>query len=407
MQRNYKLFIFSLFLLNLFWWISAVEAQYGIPQLVKYILSISSLCIIIYYKLINPSKPVPGGLIYAAIIFFVIWSIFLFLSASVNFRNFQYVQRIFGQPHFIIPYIIPVFLLFSRFDIEFFSDYFHYCFLLLIPAILIELYIVLTGVSRFNWGEQILRISIFDLGSYFLLLTAQLSKKKYVFTIALFYSLLMIFLLAQFGRRGSFIEYVLILSYMIIMRLRSPVLNRNDRFLLYFAGLFMIVILMTYGHLASSSYIFERGLSKDAFEASRGTVFESFFLDFNTTSDFIFGRGLEGTVLRSTFTGTEADYIENGFLILMLKGGILYLIPFLLILFRAIFLGIYKSNNDLVKALAYLLLIYLIIMVGYNVPLFSTKYIVMWISVSACFTPELRNASNEEIYRRFNTRRGS
>lgn len=403
MQRNYKLFIFSLFLLNLFWWISSVESEYGIPQVVKYMLSIFVLGIIIYYRFSIPSKPTPGRLFYPLVIIFLTWSVILFIAAGINFNNMFYIQRIFGQPHFIIPYILPLFLLYTRFNLEFFSEYFHYIFILIIPAILIEMVIIFTGISRNNWGEQILRISIFDLGSYFLLLTAHLSKKRYKFNIAFFYTLLMIFLLAQFGRRGSFLEYILILAAMIIMRLKSRLLSRNDRFIIYFAVLFLIIMLTTYGHLATSSYVFERGFSKDAFEASRGTVMEGFFLDFNSTSDFIFGRGFEGTVLRSTLTGNEADYIENGFLVLLLKGGVLYLIPFLILLLRAIYLGLFMSNNDMVKALAYLLLIYIIIMFGYNLPLYSTKYIFMWISVSACFTPELRDASNEEIFIRFNS----
>jgi hypothetical protein len=245
---------------------------------------------------------------------------------------------------------------------------------------------------------------IFDIGSSFLLLTAQLSKKKHVFSIVLFYSLLMIFLFAEYGRRGSLMESILVLSVMIIIRLRSSFLGFNNRLKMYFAGLIMIIMIVAFGNLAISSYVFQRGFTKDAFAESRGTVFEAFFLDFNSTSDWIFGRGIEGKVLRSTGEGNDADFIENGFLILLLRGGALYLIPFIIILLRASYLGLYNSNNDLVKALASLLLIYLIIMSAFNVPVFSTKYIFMWISICICFTPEIRNASNEEIYQKFNSR---
>jgi hypothetical protein len=288
--------------------------------------------------------------------------------------------------------------------VDFFVDLTKLISVFIIPAILIELYIFFTGISRVNWGEQVLRVSLFDLGSYFLLLTAHLSERKYRYNIVLLYTLLLILLLAQFGRRTSFIELVLFLLAMIIIRLRSPILTRNDRFVMYFVGLIVIIATLYYGNQASSSFVFQRGFSKEAFNASRGTVFEGFFLDFNSTTDFIFGRGLTGTVLRSDLTGMEADYIENGFLILLLKGGLLYLISFVLLLLRAIYLGLFKSNNDIVKALAFFLIIYLIIMYGYNLPLFSTKYIIMWISVAACFNPELRNVSNEEFYQKINSR---
>ena len=165
----------------------------------------------------------------------------------------------------------------------------------------------------------------------------------------------------------------------------------------------MVIMILSFGHLATSSYVFQRGFNKEAFDASRSTVFEAFFLDFNSTSDWIIGRGIEGTVLRAASTGDIGELIENGFLVVILKGGLLYLIPFLIILLRASYLGFYKSNNDLVKALAYLILIYIIIMFFFNIPSFTTKYIFLWISVSVCFTPEIRSTNNDEIFKKINS----
>jgi hypothetical protein len=100
--------------------------------------------------------------------------------------------------------------------------------------------------------------------------------------------------------------------------------------------------------------------------------------------------------------GTKANFFENGFITILLKGGLLYSIPFILIFLRASYLGLTKSNNELVKALASLILIQVMYMFTWGLPTFSTQYIFIWISVSACFTPEVREYSNEQIYQVIN-----
>lgn len=402
-QRSYKLVIFSFFLLNLLNWVIFAETSYGIPIIIKYVLSVFVLGTIVYYRLINPLKPSPGKAFYPVILIYLLWSLMLLISAILKFDNIFYLQRILAQPFFFIPYCLPLFILYSEFNLEFIRYFFKFSLMLIFPAILIQLYIILTGISTDNWFEQTNRIMIFDLGSSFLLLTAQFSKKKYLFNIVLIYTLLMIYLFAHYGRRGVLIEYMILLTIMSIIRIKSSLLNFNDRLKIYFAALILIIMVLSFGYLARSSYAFQRGFTKGAFEESRGVAFESFLYDFNSASDWTFGRGLDGKVLQSSFQDQVfSDYIENGFLQVVLKGGLIYLLLFISILLRACYLGFYKSNNDLVKAMASLILMYVIIMSYFNVPAFTTKYIFIWISVVVCFTPSIRNFNNEEIYQAIN-----
>lgn len=395
--------ILSLLFLQLYLWIAQVDYIYGIPQIIKYVLSVLILGVIIFYRFANPSKPTRNALDYSIIIFFLTWSIILLAYASISVNSIFEIQIFLANPYFFIPYFLPVFLLYTKYDLDFFKNYLHYSSLLIFPAVLFQFYVALSGLTTGFAENKLSEVMIFDIGSSFVLLTAHFSRKKYIFNIALLYMMLMIFFAAQYGKRGMLLEYLLIWLVMIIMRLRTPLLNLHDRMKMYIAGLLLLLMVILFGQFATSSYVFQRGFDKEAFEASRGVVFEAFFLDFGSTPDWIFGRGIKGTVLRSVLTGNVAEYIENGLLTLLLKGGLLYLIPFLMIVFRAIYLGLRNSNNDLVKAMAYLLIIYLIIMFPFNVPCFSAKYIFMWISVNACFQPELRNAGNDEIYRMINS----
>lgn len=406
MKRKYKLFIVSLFLVNLYLWVFWGEFVYGFPNVLKYILTVLIFSIIIYYWYTNRSKPDPGQLFYPAVLLFVAWSLVMIIAVILNphselWPDLSFPQRVLGQPDFFLPYIIPLFILFTRFDIDFFADLFRYASIIIVLAIIVQLLTIMSGISVGD-KEQQSRVLIFNLGSSFLLLISHFSKRKYVFYVALLYTLLMVFLFAQWGRRAMLLDTILVLFTMILIRLRTILLNFYDRIKIYYAALILFIMIISYGQIAKSTYVFERGFSKEAREQTRGFVYEAFFLDFSSTSDWILGRGIGGTILRSERTGGQADFVESGFLNLLFKGGLFYLIPFLILLLRAVYLGLGASKNDLVKALAFLIIIHIISMYAWNWPELSSKYIFLWIAVGACFNTELRNATNEIIYRKIN-----
>lgn len=397
MQRKYKILIISFFLLNLFDFVSVTEFKYGIPQVFKYLLSASVLSTIIWYKFKNPSIPKPGVLFNLFVIIFVVWSAILLFSTILRFDGIFFLQRVLAVPIFFIPYLLPLFLLYSKFDLEFFGNLFYYSFLLLIPALMIQLYFVIFSLSPEIWGEQASTIRLFDLGLTFLLFLSHITKKRNVFYVVLCYNLIWIYMWSVYGRRGMLVESMITLIFMIIIRLKSSLVNISGRIKIYFAIVSVIILLLAFGYLFTSTYAFQRGFDRSSFEDSRGNAFEAFFFDFHSTSDWFFGRGIGGTVLRSFFSEESFTAVENGFLTILLKGGLLYSIPFILILLRASYLGFFRSSNDLAKALASILLIFVIMMAYFNLPIYSTSYIFIWISVSACLTPVIRNYSNEEV----------
>ena len=402
MQRDTKLLLSSFFLLNLLNWISIVEFKYGIPLIIKYILSIGILSIIVWYWMNQRVRPRPGSLFYPIIVFFVSWSVLLIVQAVLNFDDLFYLQRVFGQRFFFIPYVLPIFILFSKFDIQFFGLYFRVASFSLIFATIMQLTIIVTGMDRVTWFEQTTRIFIFDIGSSFVILTSHLFFKRKITYISICYFTIYLFIWSYFGRRGMMIEYSLILFLMLILRIRSPLLKRIDRMQIYFIGIAMVLILVNFSYLFLQTYAFQRGFDRSAFEASRGIVFQDFFQDFNSIQDWLLGRGLLGTVTRSILGYDEAGFIENGFLNILLKGGVLYLLPFLIILFRASYLGFFRSHNDLTKALALIILVHIIMMAYFNLPDYSPKYILTLIATASCFNSDLRKISNEEVVRVLN-----
>jgi hypothetical protein len=403
MQRNDKLLVYSFLSLNLFQWISIVEIKYGIPAFVKYILSVFVLGTLIYNLISAPSKPKYGKIFYAVIIIFILWSIYILVAAALKFTSTFYIQRVLGQRYFYLPYLIPLLILYTKFDIEFFSYYFHFTYKLIILALVIQLSVIFLGISREDWYEQTHRIGIFDIGSGLLLLMAHISRKKQISYVILLYFIIAVFIFSYYGRRGPLVENLLLMVFMIILRIRSPFSQAGDRKIIYFyVFLLMIILLLTFGNLVRSIYVFQRGFNQDAWEASRGNVMEDFLTDFISRTDWIFGRGIDGTILRTISADGIEKLIENGFLTIILKGGLLYLIPMLIILLRACFLGFFKSSNDLAKALAALIFIHIISMFSFGLPDYSVHYILIWISASVCFSDDIRNISNEELYQAIN-----
>lgn len=403
-SNDYKLLLFSFFMMNLFLWISIVELRYGIPLVIKYILSVSILGIIIYYKVRHPANPVPGGLFYPLIILFVLWSIVLLVSTVLNINSMLGLQRILAARYFFIPYLLPLLLLFTKYDMGFVRYLFDYSFLLLVPAIIMQLLVLSFGFSQEEWYEQMHRIILFDIGSTFLLLTSYISKRRSYTYVAFIYFIVLSLLWLAYGRRGLFIESILVFIFVIMIRLKSPLIKITDRVKIYLGGLFLILLFFAFGYMLKSSYAFERGMSIAGFEESRSRVFTDFFEDFNSSSDWLLGRGLEGTVRRAIMEEGIANTVENGFLLLILKGGLIYTALFVVILLRASYLGFFRSKNDLVKALASLIFIHVIMMSYFNLPDYSTKYVLIWIFASVCLTPEMRNLSNEEIHYAINSK---
>ncbi len=402
MSRSWNLLIFSFLLLNIFNWLGWVEIKYGIPQIVKYVLSIIVLGTLLYYLVTKPSRLIMEDSFLPVFLWFIVYTFILLFTSVMKFDGMIYLQRTLADRAFLIPYLLPAIILFIKFDLNFFSDLFRYASFLMFPVLLFLIFTLIFDLDQPRWLEQFERINLFNIASGFLILTAHFSKKTYITKIVVLYYILFIALALIYGRRGSVITSVLLLMFMIFIRLRSQLFNIRHRTKMYLTGILMLMLILSFGYLVRSTYAFERGFSREGFQESREAVFTDFFEDFTSTKEWIFGRGIQGRVYRSIFAEGTLDIIEQGFLTILLRGGLLYLVPFILIFIRASWLGFFRSNNDLVKALAILVFLHLALMFLYNLPDYSTYYIFIWISISACFSKRMRAYSNDDIFKAMN-----
>ena len=70
----------------------------------------------------------------------------------------------------------------------------------------------------------------------------------------------------------------------------------------------------------------------------------------------------------------------------------------------AFYRGYFKSNNDLSKGLAGIVLWQIFYMVSFGMANFATNYLLLWISVTACLDPRIRKTSNLEIKKLLNSK---
>lgn len=130
---------------------------------------------------------------------------------------------------------------------------------------------------------------------------------------------------------------------------------------------------------------------------TRTGVETDFIKDFDLPS-WLFGRGFYGTYYSSSAIDSfHRNMIETGYLHMILKGGIFYLLLYIVILLRTAYSGIYKGQNSLCKlfgwyAFAHLILLYPGGHIGFNLDFFT-----LWMSIAFCNNTYLRNLQDIDI----------
>ena len=392
-----KKFIYLLCLIPVFNFLSVLQTSLSFNSIFKYIVPV--LFFLVSLKLYFKYKPdwlLSGSdkLFYYALSGFT----FYLVISSVRFELF-YLQEFFVGEIYLLPYLLPIFLLNIKVDPQSLNIYFSIIKKFLLIGIFVLIYII--GNLNFeNWffHTHIYELTLFGFPIIFLLSSFLKEHKFKVYLYVIF--ALILFISSYYGRRSLFADLVLIFIFHLLIQIGSKSKSRVTLFLKYLVVTFMIIpMFIIYAPDLQQFSVFQRGFNKAGWEESRGQVLEEFFSDFGSDSDWFIGRGLNGTVQRSlggSINGRGRN-IENGYLMLILKGGNFYFLLILYFFLRAFYLGWFKSNNDFTKAFASLLLIHLIGMIGFNIPIFNHRYMLLWLSIPICFSVYYRNLSNEQI----------
>ncbi len=398
--------------LNLFWlgfilytisttYTSTLNANFKIAQgaqILGLILIIPSIAKLIQFKF----DSLYLGFIFC---FYYLWIGFLILTNYDVLMNYEYLKQFLFIPHEGIQLLTPLILLFPKkkqYYIKLFDVIFIIGFVFLIFSILFLKDLISSDRGSLDSQGIVESFSNLSIPCGFILLTFifQTKKKQVIALICILLGLAFVIIRA---RRGLILTYGTIIFFSYIIYFYGTQKKIQNIFFVTVIALFGALILGNMFKAKDSmflGFILERGD-----ENTRSDV-EIYFYDDMRQKDWIFGRGLNGQYFCPDIEpDQETNYrnvIETGYLQIILKGGIIQLILFLLISIPAIFLGLFKTKNLLSKVAAIWLLIHLITLY-LTINSFNLQYLLVWISIGIAFSKPIRNCSNNEIKMYFRT----
>ncbi|EKB49152.1 hypothetical protein [Cecembia lonarensis] len=393
-----KKFIYLLCLIPFFGFVSYLQNTISFNSIIKYIVPVLFLIVSFYAFIRTRPKWLIGKLDKIVYFFFFVFTSYLFVD---SFRpEVFYIQEFLVGELYALPYLLPLFMLSIILAPSQLRQYFLICKKLLIPGVLVLIFII-ANLNFENWLLHVYTYELFLFSFPILFLVKDFWNNKRLDFFLYIVFVLTIFIAGFYGRRSIFGDLILIFVFYQLITLSSKSTSKLSLIFRYSVlGLFIIPVFLIYSSDFTQFSVFKRGLNKAGWEESRGQVLEEFFSDFGSTKDWLIGRGLNGTVKRSI--GSSADkgegrVIENGYLTLVLKGGNVYFLLILYFFLKAFYLGWFQSNNDFTKAFAALLLIHLLGMIGFNIPVFNHRYILLWLSIPICFSVYYRGLTNEQV----------
>lgn len=135
---------------------------------------------------------------------------------------------------------------------------------------------------------------------------------------------------------------------------------------------------------------------------TRTFLYTEVFDDLLNNNEILVGKGSNGTYNSPYFRATRQDNdqrltVEVGVLAIFLKGGLIAVILNLALFFIAIYLAFYKSNNDYVMGIGFMLLVHTLILFVENLVSYSMYNFAIWFFTGVCLSRPLRIMNNQEI----------
>lgn len=334
---------------------------------------------------------------YANVLFFfyMCWQIYAIIRGISTIDKNTFAWYIF-YPYTLLSFLVP-FVFKIPFNISYFKILFKYFYVLSLFLFVFVLLFFNMFYTNNNFAEQI--IWTFGTGAGLLILTLEYHSIRYRI-VGYTTVIVSLFLAALLARRNFIVTFgdFIIFSYLIYIFSRNQPLKTKFRKFITFL-FFIVGVLFIY--FANEDVLFGK-LSGRLTENSREPVLDAYLLDM-TTQDWIIGKGMEGTYYMPNFEeNVDSRFlIENGYLQVILKTGIVGLVLFLLIALPAAFLGLIKSKNIISKAAGAIVFLWLIDMFPWGMPAMNIRYILLWTCISISYSKTIREIPDETISKLF------
>ncbi len=341
--------------------------------------------------------------IYLKIFFnlYFIWLLFIVSRGIGSVLNYSGIKDFLFDANFGgLIYFAPLLVLFPK-SFYFYKTLFNTIIVFAILYLVLDVVFVkyLLNPDR----TSLISLSVVEIFSQlsfpcgFLLLAYLYNPRQKQFLIA-GVILLSILLAIYRARRGMILMFsdVAIFSYLLY------ILNSKFKFLIIYLSILAILCTALYAsgiYKPENSHLFGF-LAQRGSEDTRSDVEIYFYADMKP-NDWIRGKGMNGKYFCPGIDeGATTDYrnvIETGYLQMILKGGIINVVLYLLIAVPAIFLGLFFSKNLLSKAAGVWILLSLLHSYPTIVNNFTLQYLIVWISVGICYSKKLRKLQDRQL----------
>jgi hypothetical protein len=325
-------------------------------------------------------------------ILFILYELFIIFN-GITFEYYE-LRELFAGNYILWPFLIPLFVFFDK-DLSILRELLRWIFYTGLGFLFASAIFPSLIFSRVT-AEIFIALSA---GCGFLLLNSSFLKNKtvnWVFIIILVSLISLVYL----ARRNGIVTFMgfIIASYLLNAGNQRVVLYRVMPLLGITLG-FVFLYYDSYSMVLVDNLI-------GRFDVDTRTGLFNMFFD-GMRNNMLFGKGMNATYFAPT-GGFEIDgvffpleeyrrIIENGYLQLLLSGGIVHIILFFLVLAPAAVLGIFRSNNRFAKASGIIVLLWLLDMFIYGLPRLSLHYILVWICAGICYNDLIRLKSDKEI----------
>ncbi len=329
--------------------------------------------------------------------FYCIWLLTV-VCRGIHFNYTALNEMLFGADYGVFIYFAPLLLVFPN-NLSFYRKLFDVIVLFGILFTFYDALFIRELMDRSGDTQEFIEhfSKSLSLPCGFILLTYKYhSKKRIIFALGVM--LVSLLFSIYKARRGlsSISLSILLSSYLLYLA------NTRRKPLVLYLSLLLVVTGAFYASSrtnASKNGLFSF-ISQRANEDTRAAV-ELLFYDDMKTQDWIAGKGINGEYFCPNIDENQlTNYrtlIETGYLQIILKGGIISLVLYLLIAIPAIILGIFYSKNVLAKASGIWIFISLMSLYPATVNTFSLAFLLVWISIGICYSKKIRRLSDNTI----------
>lgn len=352
------------------------------------------------YQVIKFSLPSWGVYIFLAIIS---WNIINIFRSAINHDGS--VTTLLGNSETSLALLVPFSLSFSTYtaNLRIINKFFIDLILIALPAYF--LFFVLTNGSKEIVYNKAFQFMIY--GTFFLITSIpfQSGRKKLIIIAG---SILLFYLALVTEYRIMNIRIALL--YLSVIALYF--FRRFNIKLILFAAIlslslpfYFLIESVRNGESAFEKYRPESN-NEELTDDTRTFLYTEVYADLKQNNKLLIGKGSNGYYYSPYFDeyGGDTDErlsVEVGILALLLKGGIIAVILNLSILFIAIFLAFFRTNNYFVMSIGLMLVIHTIILFITNYLDYSLYNVALWFFIGICLSKKIRLLNDTEIKKYF------